>query len=119
MACAIRIADAQAVADRVGARLLQLLESEFREELLRRLVVVVSLVGPEKLGERQNLRRDFWFDSLRMRYQRFQQTLLAETVSRELIVNNRVDGYRSLAQPVSQRLLTGRQFVETVGFQLH
>src|SRR5579864_978305 len=119
MAGAVRIANAQAAADRVGARLLQFLKSEFRKELLRRLIVVVSLIGPEKLGERQNLRRDFGLDSLRMRHQRFEQPFLAEAVARQLIVNDGIDGNRGLAQPIGQRLLARRQFVETVRFELH
>ncbi len=77
MSRAIRIADAQPVADCIRARVLLFLEGELRQELLRRLIVVVSPVGPEKLGERQDLRRDLGFNSLRMRHQRFEQTLLA------------------------------------------
>src|SRR6202043_560915 len=98
---------------------LQLLERKRRQEFLRRCVIMIAAVGPEELGEFRNFRHRLGIDSLGMRDTFLKQALLLQTISRQLIVKNRVDSNRRLSQPVSQSLLSSRKRREAGSVQLN
>ena len=71
----------------------QFLKGEFGKKLLRRRFVVVAAVGPEQLRKGKNLRVNCAIGvSVWMRHDQLQYALLAQPESRELIVDDRIDG---------------------------
>jgi hypothetical protein len=54
-----------------------------------------------------------------MRHDFFEQTLLLQAVAGELVVDDRVNGYGSLRQPIRQCLFAGRKRLETGRVQLN
>ena len=93
----------------------ELIEGELRHNLLGRHFIVIAPIGPEQLGEIENLHPPVG----RQIHERLQQALLAQTEARVLIVVDGVDGDGGLAQIKGQRLLARRESFEAFGLQLH
>src|ERR1700722_8775645 len=102
------------------ARYPQFVETEFGQKFLSRGFVVVPAIGPEELGESENLgiggavRECFG-----MRDNQLQNTLLARPESRELIEDDGIDGDGCLGQPICQRLLARGEMGETSRLKLN
>src|SRR6185437_4474571 len=73
---------------------LKVIEAEIRNELVCGEIVVISAIRPEELGVIGDLLHDLGINSLLMRYQLFEQTLLTERIRRELVIDDRVDRNR-------------------------
>lgn len=74
----------------------QLLERKFGKKLLRGGFVMVSPIGPEEFGKSENLGVDGAIGSFGVRDDQLQHALLPQSKSRELIVDDGVDGYGRL-----------------------
>src|SRR5271154_1102246 len=79
---------------------------------------MIAAVGPEELGVVGNSCQRFRVDAVGMCLDFFEQTLFSQAVGGELIVNNGIDGDRSLGQPVRQSLLPGRERLKAGRVQL-
>src|SRR6266446_8236177 len=79
---------------------------------------MVPAVRPEQFREIENFRVARRIDALRMCGDSFENPFLAQSESRGLVVDDRVDGDGGLAEPVSQGLLLGRELAEAFRFEL-
>ena len=104
------------VVQRDERRARELLFRERRHELLSIVVVVISVIAPEEFRELDDLHVRRRIDSFRMRDDQLEDVFLAQAVRRELIVENRIDGDRGVAQPVRELFLFLRQIAEAVRF---
>ena len=96
----------------------QFFESEFGQNLLRGVLVVIAAIGPEQLGVGVDFREGGGIDAGRMRHHRFEQVLLAEAEPRLLVVDDGIDRDGGLGEPIGERLFAGREVAEAVGGHL-
>src|SRR5207249_3744477 len=94
---------------RLHRGVLQVFDRERGKEFLGGGFVVVAAIGPEEERVFAELSERGGRDAVVVGHDALEQALFLKSITRELVVDDRVDGDRRLRQPVRQLLLPGGQ----------